>query len=377
MLTLVTNALAAPIAAPVEWKTVVLDRAFRSEGVAVFDVDRDGRLDVVAGEVWYRAPRWEPNELAPPGAYDPIAAYSDCFVGGSADVDRDGWTDFLSVGFPGGEARWFRNPANAPGHWTRHVIAPAASNESPAFVDVDGDGRTDLLMGLESARRVVWLEPGPDPTAPWIAHAIGQPGQPGFRRFDHGLGLGDVDGDQRADVLTAHGWYSSPPDPRSSPWPFTPADWVGPGSAGAAQIGVQDVDRDGDQDVITSSPHAYGVWWWERTGASNWIRRELSTEFSQAHALCFADVDGDGVRDVVTGKRWYAHGPSGDPGSQEPAVLVWFRMGGGGVGGAHEKHVIHRDSGVGTQFVTIDVDADGRTDVVTSNKKGVYVHFRR
>lgn len=362
------------------WTTQVLDTAFRSEGVAVADVDRDGRLDVLAGEFWYRAPAWERRELAPPGVYDPVTAYSDCFVGGAGDVDRDGWVDFLSVGFPGAEARWFKNPAGAPGHWQRHVIAAAVSNESPTFVDVDGDGHVDLIMGLETSRRVVWLEPGTDPTAPWIVHPIGIPGQPGFRRFDHGLGLADVDGDGRADVLTPEGWYAAPLDRRTSPWPFQAASWLGSspyGPQGAAQMYTQDVDRDGDRDVFTSSPHAYGLWWWERTGPTSYVEHQITNSFSQSHALVVADLDGDGARDVVTGKRWYAHGPSGDPGSQDPAVLVWFSLTGGPGGVAYEKQLIHADSGVGTQFVVTDIDGNGWADVVTSNKKGVFVHLQR
>jgi hypothetical protein len=189
------------------WEEVRIDSAFRSEGVAVADVNRDGLLDVLAGEVWYAAPGFARRELAPPGNY-PVTGYSDCFVAGACDVDGDGWTDFLSVGFPGGEGRWFRNPQNAAGHWTKHVIAPSVCNESPAFVDLNGDGKLDLLMGIESDRRVYWLEAGASPTLPWIRHAISAPGQPGFQQFSHGLGLGDIDGDGRADVLTTNAWYA-------------------------------------------------------------------------------------------------------------------------------------------------------------------------
>jgi hypothetical protein len=362
------------------WTTHVLDTAFRSEGVAVADVDHDLDLDVLAGEYVYRAPSWTRHEIAPPGTYDPVNGYSDCFVAGAGDVDGDGWEDFLSVGFPGGEARWFKNPAGAASHWQRHVITRSASNESPTFNDVDGDGRVDLVMGLHPRRRVVWLEPGPVPTHPWVVHSISVPGQPGFQQFDHGLGLADVDGDGRRDVLTPDGFYAAPLDRRASPWPFHAASWRGSspfGPQGAAQMHAQDVDGDGDRDVFTSSPHAYGVWWWEQTPAGAWIEHPISNAFSQSHALELHDIDGDGLRDVITGKRWYAHGPSGDPGSQEPAVLVWFRPSIGPSGVTFERQLIHGDSGVGTQFVVRDLDGDGDADVVTSNKKGVFVHLQQ
>jgi hypothetical protein len=245
------------------------------------------------------------------------------------------------------------------------------------FGDVDGDGRMDLVMGLAGANRVVWLESGMDPTAPWIVNAISLPGQPGSQQFDHGLGLSDVDGNGRADVLTPLGWYAAPRDRRVSPWPFHPESWLGSSAFGpqaAAQMHTVDVDGDGPPDVITSSPHAYGVWWWERRRGLGYAEHLISDSFSQSHALNVADIDGDGVRDVITGKRWYAHGPGGDPGSQEPAVLVWFRLTRGPQGVDFQRHLIHGDSGVGTQFVVTDVDGDGRADVVTSNKKGVFVH---
>jgi hypothetical protein len=236
-------------------------------------------------------------------------------------------------------------------------------------------------MGLEARRGVVWLEAGPNPTTPWIVHPISTSGQPGYHQFDHGLGLSDVDGDGRADVLTPEGWYAAPLDRRASPWPFHPASWLGSsttyGPQPAAQMHTQDADGDGDLDVFTSSPHAYGVWWWERNAQSGYVEHLISDQFSESHALELADIDGDGIRDVITGKRWYAHGPSGDPGAQEPAVLVWFRLTHGPGGVAFQRQLIHGDSGVGTQFVVTDVDGDGKKDVVTSNKKGVFVHLQR
>ena len=371
---------AAPAAAQAPtWTRVTLDAAFRSEGVAVADVDRDGDLDVLAGELWYEAPLWDIHELAPPGIYDQVNGYSDCFVAAADDVDGDGWPDLLSVGFPGGEARWYRNPQNASGHWQEAVIAASVSNESPAFADVDGDGRLDLVFGLAAQQRVVWAEAGTDPTQPWTLHAVSAPGQPGSAQFYHGLGFADLDGDGRRDVLTPEGWYRAPADPRSGPWRFQRADLMGTGPNGvqmAAQIPAFDLDGDGDADAFSSAPHDYGAWWWEQT-SQGFVEHLVLDHLSQTHALVAADIDGDGLQDLVTGKRWYAHGPSGDPGSQEPALLLWCRATRvGGTASFQRPLPIHRDTGVGTQFVVRDMDADGRLDIVTSNKKGVHVHLQ-
>src|SRR5262249_49086287 len=45
---------------------------------------------------------------------------------------------------------------------------------------------------------------------------------------------------------------------------------------------------------------------------------------AQTHAMHFVDINGDGLKDLVTGRRWWAHGPKGDAGPNDPAYIYWF-----------------------------------------------------
>jgi hypothetical protein len=157
---------------------------------------------------------------------------------------------------------------------------------------------------------------------------------------------------------------------------------------------VYDVNGDGLPDIIASSAHGHGLWWFEQVKTDKgveWRKHEIMgapkagqeypagtlRPFSQLHALILADMNGDGVMDIVTGKRFWAHGPTGDADPSGPAMLCWFelrRLGDGKV--EWIAHEIDNDSGVGTQFEVRDMNGDGRPDVVTSNKKGVYVFIQ-
>src|SRR3954454_8574598 len=53
----------------VTWKKTVLDPVFRSEGVAVADVNKDGKMDVINGEAWYEAPDWKMHPIRKLGDY--------------------------------------------------------------------------------------------------------------------------------------------------------------------------------------------------------------------------------------------------------------------------------------------------------------------
>ena len=147
-----------------------------------------------------------------------------------------------------------------------------------------------------------------------------------------------------------------------------------------------DVDADGDLDVLTSMDgHGYGLYWFEQTTQGNVISftpHEIlaltpgGDNFSQLHAINLADFNGDGLSDLVTGKRWWAH-QGADPGANDPAVVYWFELKHtAGTVPTFVPHQVHNDSGVGLQVCTADLNGDGRPDIAAANKKGLHLHLQ-
>src|SRR5437016_9081663 len=109
----VVPAVSADVPPPskITWKKTILDRKFRSEGVAVADVNKDGKIDVLNGEYWYEAPDWTPHEMKPFTDYkDGLGNYSHSFACWADDFNADGYPDLIVIDFPGDPCFWLENP---------------------------------------------------------------------------------------------------------------------------------------------------------------------------------------------------------------------------------------------------------------------------
>ena len=280
----------------IRFKPHQLDKAFRSEGVAVADMNGDGKIDIVAGNVYYAGPNWKMQPMLGEAPEFPPKDYSDAFLCFDDDINRDGAIDLVVVGFPGQKTHWLENPGQ--GGALEEVSRRRDHRQRESGLSRRGR-RWRAGTGVHAGRSLrAGASRGADPTQLWTITVIAGPSDPGA---GHGLGVGDVNKDGRLDVLIPNGWWEQPAQSATVPWPFHAATFYG-----GAQLCVFDFDGDGDQDVLGSSAHAYGIAWTEQT-PEGWKQHMIDERDSQTHAIHLADMNGDGLMDFVTGKRYWAH----------------------------------------------------------------------
>ena len=157
-----------------------------------------------------------------------------------------------------------------------------------------------------------------------------------------------------------------------------------------------DVNGDGLNDVITSQDaHGWGLSWYEQvrqygddgemiTFKEHIImsKQEENTDnpygvqFSQLHAVELVDIDGDGLKDILTGKTYRAH-DFGDEGSRQAPVIYYFRLTRQDNGKVeYVPYQIDDKAGIGRQLVSGDLNADGLPDFVVGNKNGAFAFIQ-
>ena len=366
---------------------------YYSWGAGAADVDHDNVQDLISGpHVFYGPDYTRRSEIYLQLTTNPSDAYTmDAWMQFVSDFTGDGWGDALNCSFTGGGCSLYVNPKGEPRRWDKHTVVPTYQTEIGVLHDLDRDGKPELVYGAEGQMRFAKPDPA-NPTAPWKIHNVSERGYV----TAHGVGAGDINGDGRPDIVNPYGWWEQPPaGSNKEPWDYHPLAFGRyKRGFGGSVMAVYDVNGDKLNDIVTVlAAHGWGLAWFEqKRGAQgtvsfeqHMIMDDLSTKnaggvvFSQPHGANFGDVDGDGITDFVVGKRYWSHRDDYlDPDPYGEAVLYWYRTvrNSKAPGGAEfVPELIHNRSGTGSDVFPVDLNKDGRLDVVTATRFGTFIFW--
>ncbi len=371
--------------ADVRWKKHSINDQSPYEACGAADFNGDGKVDIFSGDSWYEAPSWTKHKVreVPAAAANPH--YYEDFADSPLDVNGDGRPDIVTCNYFGKRVGWVENPGgDATQPWIEHEIDLPGSMETGELVDINGDGRLDFLPNTGNV--VVWYElTQQKPTVVWTKHDLGSDGA------GHGVGVGDINSDGRLDIITPKGWREQPAT-ASDAWPFH-----GEFELGAAGIFIHGRDVDGDKltDVIWGMGHSFGLMWLKQStgtdGQRVWTRHSIDDTFSQVHTLLFANLDGAGEPELITGSV-------STPTKSSPVIpiqlscsttsLIAPLRSGSSTKSSTEtlpsmlprtprtagpERLPQGSAGTGLQMAAIDIDKDGDIDLVCPGKSGLYL----
>jgi hypothetical protein len=337
---------------------------------AVFDVNKDGKLDIVCGGSWYEAPAWKKHFLR---NVEIRGGRPDGYAHQVLDVNGDGWPDLITVNWRTSSIKWIEHPGAdlAKGQeWKAHVIALPGNSETGRIVDLVGDGTPAILPN--GANFAAWWElrrkqnPGGGFTPEWVRHELPR------ELAGHGIGSGDVNGDGRMDIVGRYGWAEAPKDVRNGRW-----TWHADFDLDSASIPilVVDVNRDGKNDLVWSRAHDFGIYWMEQTstqdGKIQWVKHTIDSRVAGAHSLLWEDLDGDGVKELVAGRRFLAH-EGRDPGEYDPMAIWRYQY--DAKTRTWRRWLVSYNEGVcfGLDPKAVDLTGSGRLDLICAGRSGLY-----
>ncbi len=368
---------------------------YYSWGASAGDYNRDGTLDVIAGPYIYFGPEYTTHrEIFPAVAGNPSLEFPYNKVQETYDFNGDGWPDVISSAF---STILYINPEGQSRRWKSYEILPGVrQGEITDLVDLDEDGTPELVYSGSGSVRFAKPQPG-DPTKPWKEFQVSANGY----GLTHGVGTGDINGDDRLDIINAFGWWEQPEVIKEGEqWTYHPVKFGRYGhratGVGGTIMAVYDANGDGLNDVVTNlNAHGFGLAWYEQhrssNGAISFTEHMISDDysekaaggvvFSQPHGATFADVDGDGIKDFVVGKRYWTHLDNYyDPDPYSDPVIYWYKTvrDENAPGGARfVPELIHNRSGAGSEITAVDLNKDGTVDIITTTNRGTFIFWNK
>ena len=314
------------------------------------DLDGDGDLDYLVADGSNHTVRWFENDNGSGSAWTVHTVDPDLSGATSvkaADINGDGVLDLIATGFSGNRVAWYERSGAT---WTRHTISLIGGGPTEVL-DFDHDGDMDIVVAAEGRNELWWFEnmvgDGSDWTPRMIESAIGQP-------MD--LAVADVDGDGDPDIVAGRydddlvSWWENEHSHRR----FLATDQVPirGGLADPRAVEVADLNGDGLLDVVTGLWTGDAVTAYLQLTPTLWLENSVGTGFDSARDVSVGDINGDGFPDIVGAAvygdaiKWWQNDGSALPSWTERTVLA-------GYNGAHRA-------------VPVDMDGDGDLDLAVA-----------
>ncbi len=268
----------------------------------------------------------------------------------SVDIDSDGKMDVLGTARSTDDITWWKNIDGSGTSWIRHTINGDFDGANSVYSeDIDCDGDMDILGAAQYADDITWWENIDGSGTSWDEHMVDGD-------FDGARSVysEDIDGDGDMDVLGAAlfaddiTWWENIDGSGTS--------WIRHTINGdfdeAGSVYSEDIDGDGDFDVLGAAQNADDITWWENIDGSGttWDEHTVDGDFDGARSVYSEDIDGDGDMDVLGAAVF------------DDDITWWENIDGSGT--SWNEHTVDEDFDGATSVYSEDIDGDGDFDIL-------------